>query len=505
MKRLFRIISVIITALMIAAVMPVTASAANFSEAKDSVVYIEAYFPDIWVEVTDSGVHVVEAGTGGNNVLQLSVPGQRGTGFAIGTPGEKVTHIVTADHVIRSTTMEVKVDGRVIDTIDVDIRASEVRVYFSYASNDFMRATINVDNNDKDVAVLTLPEPTDKREALVICRSKDWNEDDECAALGYPSFAEVMTEDTTITLDLSDISVKRGSIENKVKLFNDEEFYLLDRIELSPGQSGGPLVNENNEVIGINTLTFAGRNGNDLPEENHYAIVIDELLRIINRDEIPYTLSSEVSAPATTEATTETETEATTKATTEATTKVTSEATTQAPVTTTAAETTAVNTQPQNDSSNNTMIIVIAIAAAVVVIAVIIVIVAVKSKKTASPAPVQPAPQNNIAAVKISNGADITGMKGIMANRSFNVNGSIVLGRNSQKCNVCFPVDSKGISGVHCQIRQANGGYEIMDLGSSNGTFLGSGQKLTPNVPVFIPDGTYFYLGSAEQLFQIKY
>lgn len=479
MKRFFRIISVIITAVMIAAVIPVTASAANFSEAKDSVVYIEAYFSDIEV-----------------NGDVYSLQGHRGTGFAIGNPGEKVTHIVTADHVIRWT--------GTIDGQNINVRASEVRVYFSYASNDFMRSTVTVADESRDIAVVALPEPTDKREALVICRSKDWNEDDECAALGYPSFAEVITEDTAITLDLSDISVKRGSVENKVKAVNDEEFYLLDRIELSPGQSGGPLVNENNEVIGINTLTVAGRNGNGLSEENHYAIVIDELLRIINRDEIPYTLSTEVSAPATTEATTQTETEATTKATTEATTKVTTEATTKTPAETTAAATTAVNAQPQSDSSNNTMIIVIAIAAAVVVIAVIVVIVVAKGKKS-SAAAVQPMPVNNAAPVKISQGAVITGMKGIMANRSFNVNGSIVLGRNSQKCNVCFPVDAKGISSVHCQIRQANGGYEIMDLGSSNGTFLGSGQKLTPNVPVFIPDGTYFYLGSAEQLFQIKY
>lgn len=479
MKRFFRIISVIITAVMIAAVIPVTASAANFSEAKDSVVYIEAYFSDIEV-----------------NGDVYSLQGHRGTGFAIGNPGEKVTHIVTADHVIRWT--------GTIDGQNINVRASEVRVYFSYASNDFMRSTVTVADESRDIAVVALPEPTDKREALVICRSKDWNEDDECAALGYPSFAEVITEDTAITLDLSDISVKRGSVENKVKAVNDEEFYLLDRIELSPGQSGGPLVNENNEVIGINTLTVAGRNGNGLSEENHYAIVIDELLRIISRDEIPYTLSTEVSAPATTEATTQTETEATTKATTEATTKVTTEATTKTPAETTAAATTAVNAQPQSDSSNNTMIIVIAIAAAVVVIAVIVVIVVAKGKKS-SAAAVQPMPINNAAPVKISQGAVITGMKGIMANRSFNVNGSIVLGRNSQKCNVCFPVDAKGISSVHCQIRQANGGYEIMDLGSSNGTFLGSGQKLTPNVPVFIPDGTYFYLGSAEQLFQIKY
>lgn len=435
MKRFFKILSVLITAVMIAAIIPATVFAANFSEAKDSVVYIEAYF-------TDSSGDVYAA--------------YRGSGFAIGTVGEKVEHIVTNEHVIRNE-----------DTGD---RASEVRVYFSYASNDFMRAKIIVDNASRDIAVLELPEATDKREALVICRSKDISEDHEYACLGYPAFSEVFVEETSKTYDLSDMSIKRGGIQNQVTDVDDVSFYILDKIELSPGESGGPLINENNEVVGINTRTVSGRNSNGLDESKHYAIVIDELINIIRRDDIPYTLSTEVSSSSDT-----------------------------------AGEDVPAETAPQPESTNNTMLIIIVIAAAVVIIAVIVVIVVLKGKKTAAPSPVQPVPQNNIPAVKISNGAVITGMKGIMANRSFNVNGSIVLGRNSQKCNVCFPVDSKGISGVHCQIRQANGGYEIMDLGSSNGTFLGSGQRLTPNVPVFIPDGTYFYLGSAEQLFQIKY
>lgn len=81
----------------------------------------------------------------------------------------------------------------------------------------------------------------------------------------------------------------------------------------------------------------------------------------------------------------------------------------------------------------------------------------------------------------------------------------VIIGRNTQKCGVCLPVDTKGVSGVHCEIRKTANGFEIIDRGSSYGTTLGSGQKLTPNVPVYIPDGTYFTIGSADQLFQIKY
>lgn len=489
MKKFFRFLSALTAAVITAAFMSAAVFADNFSDAKKSVVYIEAYFSD--VEVLGD---------------VYSLEGHRGSGFAIGTPGEAVKNIVTADHVIRWS-------GE-INGVNVNVRASEVRVYFSYAANDFMRATINVDDEGRDIAVLDLPEPTDKREPLIICRDRDRDENDACAALGYPVFSEIITEDTAITLDLSDMSIKRGAVENKIKALNDEEFYLLDKIELSPGQSGGPLINENNEVIGINTLTVSGRNSNGLVEEKHYSICIDELLRIINRDEIPYTLSTEVSAPAAetteTEAADETtqaeETESSAQADeteTEAATEQSTETEApEAPAQTSETTQAAVPAAADSDNSGSNTLMIVIIAAAAVVVIVIVIAVVSKNKNSA---PAQ-APAMNAAPMQQGHGgAVITGMKGIMANRSFNINGSIVLGRNAQKCNVCFPVDSKGISGVHCQIRQVSGGYEIVDLGSSNGTFLGSGERLTPNAPVFIPDGTYFYLGSAEQLFQIKY
>lgn len=329
--------------------------------------------------------------------------------------------------------------------------------------------------------------------------------DDDFAALGFPSDSTLFMDGTAWAYDKDDITTTRGAISRQSTDDSGRNVYQID-VNIAAGNSGGPLVNSNGEVVGITTYsvvnTASGHNTN-------YAVVIDELLSMINRDVVPYTLSSEVSgnAPAEDNTTTSAETEPATEATTQA-------ATTEAPATTTKApETSAPATSPANtnsDSSNGNMtVIIIAIAAVVVIAAVAVIIVVSKNKKSA--APVQqsaPAPEMSKTMPIQSGqgrGAVITGMKGIMANRSFNINGSIVLGRNSQKCNVCFPVDSKGISGVHCQIRQASGGYEILDLGSSNGTFLGSGQKLTPNVPVFIPDGTYFYLGSAEQLFQIKY
>lgn len=386
------------------------------------------------------------------SVVLVSAGDGWGSGFAVGKEGEDPQYIVTNCHVISN-------NGSVYDNI---------QVYFSAAANKFVSAEVVAADTSKDLCILELPEPTVERKPLTLCKSDNVSKGDEVFVLGYPAYS--LAGKNYLTFDTKDITSAKGNVSQKTRINNSgaigTNVYMTDTI-IDNGNSGGPMINSNGEAIGVATwgIDVKDESGNKRTDGG-YATIVDELIPILNSNNVPYTLSTDAAA---------------------------------------AGDGEDVPTDAQPESADNTMLIVIVIAAAVVVIAVIVVIVVVKGKKSAAPSPVQSMPQNNIAAVKISQGAVITGMKGIMANRSFNVNGSIVLGRNSQKCNVCFPVDSKGISGVHCQIRQANGGYEIMDLGSSNGTFLGSGQKLTPNVPVFIPDGTYFYLGSAEQLFQIKY
>lgn len=505
MKRFFRFLSVLMTAVMLTAIMPYSVFAGSFSDSKAGVVFIVSNFtaPDgrsyIFRNSSDGEYYYLNEGA------SVSF---RGSGFAIGNEGEDVQYIVTNAHVVLDDTAE---GIRSLDPMNATVnvsskRASEVLVYFSYGANDFMRAQIYQVDEARDICILKLPQATDKRKPLTICKSTDIDMDDDFAALGFPADSDQLMDNTSLAYDIDDVTSTRGGVSRQTTDEDGKNVYLID-IDISPGNSGGPLVNSNGEVVGINTYSITNlESGHSL----NYAIVIDELLSIINRDVVPYTLSTEVSD------TTSTEEEVTEPAETETTTKEAIEAiATNPPETaeqssaTTPAAATADNTD-SNDSNNNMTIIIIAIAAVVIIVLAVVIVVVSKGKKTKA-APVQhsaPAPEMS-KTMPVSSGqsgrAVIIGMKGIMANRSFNINGSIVIGRNSQKCNISFPVDTKGISGVHCQIRQSKDGYEILDLGSSNGTFLGSGQKLTPNVPVPIPDGTYFYLGSAEQLFQIKY
>lgn len=80
---------------------------------------------------------------------------------------------------------------------------------------------------------------------------------------------------------------------------------------------------------------------------------------------------------------------------------------------------------------------------------------------------------------------------------------SLVFGRDSSRTNVTVPGDTKGVSGLHCEIK-VKGGYPVLiDRNSSYGTFFSNGQKLEPNVPYKIKGAVTFYLAEPKNQFSI--
>lgn len=84
-------------------------------------------------------------------------------------------------------------------------------------------------------------------------------------------------------------------------------------------------------------------------------------------------------------------------------------------------------------------------------------------------------------------------VRGSLAGKS--VNGSLIyIGRDPSRCQMVFPENEPGISRVHCMLRLNGNSIELVDMNSSNGTFLTTGYRLTPNVPVALRSGDSFYL-----------
>lgn len=78
----------------------------------------------------------------------------------------------------------------------------------------------------------------------------------------------------------------------------------------------------------------------------------------------------------------------------------------------------------------------------------------------------------------------LKGITGQYAGQRFDLTkGSVVIGRDPSVCNIIFDQNTPGISGRHCRVAYdaGQGCLLLTDLGSSYGTYLDNGKKLTAN------------------------
>lgn len=99
----------------------------------------------------------------------------------------------------------------------------------------------------------------------------------------------------------------------------------------------------------------------------------------------------------------------------------------------------------------------------------------------------------------------IIGISGQFAGRAFPIppQGSM-LGTDPASCDFVFPHGSPGISRNHCKIQYnpQTQMFILHDLGSSYGTFLGSGARVLQGQPMALRPGDDFYLASRGTLFR---
>ena len=402
---------VVFTALMLIFVYPRNNMPKSYTEAKDGVVFILSDF-------SGEGYY------------------STGSGFAIGENGKPVQYIVTNCHVVFDD------DGN---------KADSVTVYFSAAANRYMIAQIYRYDRAKDIAVLRLPETTDEVRPLKICKSSDNDLSGTFYALGYPARATAGTDFERY--DKTEIVTTSGMISRKT-MIDEEDVYMLD-LQMTHGNSGGPLVNSKGQVVGINTFSITSTSG----EEANYAVCIDELTRLIDVNEVPYTLSTD---------------------------------------------------------SNVKGIIVIAVTALVDIILAVLVLASVLGNKK-HPKAVKNSMESNdshmsktVAASEIAptvavnaNALFVTGVAGEYKGRELELDKKLVFGRDSKRCNVVLPVDAEGVSGLHCELSEKGGKLYLKDLGSTYGTFVNNGLKVDAGTAVELSAGDVFYLGSEKTKFVV--
>ncbi|XID92542.1 FHA domain-containing protein [Paenibacillaceae bacterium WGS1546] len=101
----------------------------------------------------------------------------------------------------------------------------------------------------------------------------------------------------------------------------------------------------------------------------------------------------------------------------------------------------------------------------------------------------------------------LCGLEGEHAGNSYRVlNRRLTFGRDPSRCTILFPYEAGEISRVHCTLRysEENRLFILEDNGSSNGTFLASGERLKPGVRYALRSGERFSLSGNRHLFVVR-
>lgn len=429
-----------------------------------------------------------------------------GSAFGVGAAGEETDIFVTNRHVVtlgegeESGTTEV--NGNLV-YFERSITSYYILLdNFAYNSQSFQldpsravpfRVIYVGAEDDADVAVLQAAEPVEGRVALALLEEEDALQvGDDVNALGYPAISDNATSEGFLLATVEDVTLTDGTVSrffDSVSVTAEEGLLSGHLIQstatINAGNSGGPLVNEQGVVVGINTNTISSTDTS--VSSAYYALQIRYAREALDSLEIPY------------------DTDATQR---------------QEPLASGLEETTTSrsgDSLEQEENPNRAWAVFLILGAVVVAggVAAVLVVASRRSKKgpvptqtqgveeTPSQSPVPaPAPQ---PAGEGDSGFRIQGVSGALEGKRFLLpaGSPVTLGRDPKQCGVVFPPNTPGVSGKHCTVWAEQGRVYVKDLGSTHGTYLSQGSKLVPGQAMALAPGESFYLGSPQESFVI--
>ena len=372
----------------------------------------------------------------------------RGTAFFVGERGKDPQYLVTNHHVIEHFLATGGGQG-------------ESRLYVVYEQNDYEEAFLVDYNADMDLAVLKLDQPTDKRIALPLELPTQDLVGASVYAVGYPSVADNAVN-ALASFRTEDATVTTGSVSRLLTESGTGRRVLQLDVSIQGGNSGGPLVTEDGTVVGINTFGVTVTHYNQAGEVTSeasvdYALNVEELIPLLDKNGVPYQLGK-----------------------------------------------------------NDFPLLLVLIAAVVVVVVVVVVLLVGRSRRAqpaaarpkARPAPApapepapQPAPQPQANPILRSLSAQHGGATVSVAGQQ-----GVLVGRDGSVCSIVFKEGTPGVSARHCSVvwDGRTGEFLLTDLKSTYGTFLATGQKLTPGVACRLKAGDTFYLGEQSNALRVE-
>ena len=529
MRRLVSVFLAIVMSVCLLSSMTATVGAVNQAvlDAKSGVVHIEVCFVDDEVGYREVLAH--------------------GSGFLI---NEET--VITANHVIAfpdevfvQWTQLTNMETGATRTVAQVKECLQIRI--SVYDDVFINATVVKASENMDYAILALDQTIGGRTPLAIRNSESLVQTENVHVLGFPG--DLFDIDQLREYDINSVAVLSG----KVEYVANEDYFTDDGVQhtnvnvvtssvnTSGGTSGGPLVDDNGYVVGVNTAINTEGRAN--------ATSSRELIKVLEALGIPCTIiDSKIDPEPTTNPEPTTDPKPITRP----------EPTTDPEPATNPAPTTEVveneegdddkNDKKDDESGDNTMLIAIIAGAAVLVLAVIIIAVSSsKKKKKVEPAavpvaaavqaprapqaapvnvaprapqpPVRPAASYSPETSVLNNGYGETTVLGAGSGEttvlSQMVNGGVLIrtsnnerihlssadftvGRERAKVDYCIGGNTN-ISRVHARFVVRNGVTYIVDNRAANGTFV-NGVKTRPGQEIELKQGDKIML--ADESFE---
>lgn len=382
----------------------------------------------------------------------LEIPGTYGeiigwgTGFFVGSPDENPEYLITNHHVISDfqncgagETVKAEINGGT-----VDVRA-KIRVF--YSSDNYDEAYVIDYNETKDIAILKLASPTSERKAIPLCSPTDDMIGSGVYCVGYPGLSDNEIIGAVSNWGKTDVSVTAGTVSRFVVSSGTGVQRIQTDAVIQHGNSGGPMVNGNGSVIGVNTLYVSNK-----AETNYYAVSIDEVIPMLKNNNISFVMEEDL--------------------------------------------------KKDGVSDNKILLIGIALLAAAVLLIVIVVFIG-KGKKKAPADPVQSKLQENVQSKRAmlrSMSVQHNGMSYALGQTP------VMIGRDAANCAIAYREGTPGVSKRHCSVswNPDTGEFLVTDLNSSYGTYLLNGQRLEPNIPYHLKAGESFYVGENTNVLRVE-
>jgi hypothetical protein len=350
-----------------------------------------------------------------------------GTAFAIGDPDYPTKHFVTNYHVVEE---------------------NKDFVYIVYGKSDKIITNVVIYDEKKDIAILEVSDPIEDIAPMILANPDNISVMDLVIMIGYPGMYT-----NELTAEFEDLIIEQGHITRLNQ--ESDRLMLVHNTVLSRGISGGPLINSNGDVLGINTTSKI----QDEQIRSSESISISDLIDLISGENILYSV---------------------------------------------------------RNSNNNWQYIFIPIIVLSIIILTVIIIFIIKkiNKKNSTKKNINLVEdlldlEKTHSTTRILNPnfrkIYIVGLAGYFEGKTYLLSSkNFVIGRSVRKSDLTFPNKYTDISGIHCILNYDISKDElyIKDV-STNGTYSKKGIRFEKNELTKINFGTEFYLSTEETSFKI--